>query len=132
MPDTRQRSPSSNGHSTRPTTGWNVVGPAAPNRPRRNAPRGRTPDKQGGSSVQVVALIHFYLPHHRAGSETMLHAMFRALANAGHEAHVVVTSQPEGDDDYSVEGIEVHRAGAGKRTVPRLVASLQPDVLLTH
>ena len=82
--------------------------------------------------MRVVALIHFYLPHHRAGSETMLHAMLRALADAGHEAHVVVTSQPEGDDDYTVEGIKVHRAGMGERVVPRLVASLAPDVLVTH
>lgn len=80
----------------------------------------------------VVALIHFYLPAHRAGSETMLHAMLRALADTGHEPHVVVTSQPEGADDYTVEGIEVHRAGMDERTVPRLVASLAPDVLVTH
>lgn len=82
--------------------------------------------------MRVVALIHFYLPRHRAGSETMLHAMLRSLVDAGHAAHVVVTSQPEGEDDYTVEGIEVHRAGTGERTVPRLVASLGPDVLLTH
>lgn len=82
--------------------------------------------------MRVVALIHFYLPAHRAGSETMLHAMLRALVEAGHSAHVVVTSQPEGDDDYTVDGIEVHRAGTGARTVPALVASLAPDVLVTH
>ncbi|MBM7771232.1 glycosyltransferase involved in cell wall biosynthesis [Actinokineospora baliensis] len=82
--------------------------------------------------MRVVALIHFYLPAHRAGSETMLHALLRALVDAGHDAHVVVTSQPEGDDEYTVDGVRVHRAGAGERTVPRLVASLDPDVLLTH
>jgi hypothetical protein len=82
--------------------------------------------------MRVVALIHFYLPHHRAGSETMLHAMLRALVDAGHKAHVVVTSQPDGADDYVVDGVEVHRAGMDKRTVPRLVASLAPDVLVTH
>lgn len=58
--------------------------------------------------------------------------MLRALADAGHEPHVVVTSQPEGEDDYAVDGIEVHRAGMGARTVPRLVSSLDPDVLVTH
>ncbi|MPZ84003.1 MAG: glycosyltransferase [Actinophytocola sp.] len=82
--------------------------------------------------MRVVALIHFYLPHHRAGSETMIHAMLRALVDAGHDAHVVVTSQPEGVDDYQVDGVVVHRAGTGERTVPRLVASLNPDVLVTH
>lgn len=82
--------------------------------------------------MRVVALIHFYLPHHRAGSETMIHAMLRALVAAGHEAHVVVTSQPEGVDDYQVDGVVVHRAGVGERTVPHLVASLNPDVLVTH
>lgn len=82
--------------------------------------------------MRVVTLIHFYLPHHRAGSETMMHAMLRALADAGHDAHVVVTSQPEGVDDYGVDGVVVHRAGTGERTVPRLVAALAPDVLVTH
>ncbi|MGH3760257.1 glycosyltransferase family 4 protein [Actinophytocola sp.] len=82
--------------------------------------------------MRAVALIHFYLPHHRAGSETMLHAMLRALVDAGHEAHVVVTSQPEGADDYTVDGVAVHRAGTGGRTVPRLVTALEPDVLVTH
>lgn len=62
----------------------------------------------------------------------MLHAMLRALLDAGHEAHIVVTSQPEGDDDYVTEGVQVHRAGTGERTVPRLVAALRPDVLVTH
>ena len=82
--------------------------------------------------MRIVALIHFYLPHHRAGSETMIHAMLRALVDAGHEAHVVVTSQPEGVNDYTVDGVVVHRAGTGERTVPRLVAALAPDVLVTH
>lgn len=61
--------------------------------------------------MRVVALIYFYLPHHRAGSETMLHAMLRALVDAGHEAHIVVTSQPEGNDQYAIDGVQVHRTG---------------------
>lgn len=57
--------------------------------------------------MRAIALIHFYLPHHRTGSETMIHEILRALVDAGHEAHVVATSQPEGVDEYTVDGAVV-------------------------
>lgn len=82
--------------------------------------------------MRVVALIHFYLPRHRAGGEVMMHGLLRALVERKHEVHVVVTKQPEGEDEYSIDGIQVHRAGPGPRTVPALFKQLHPDLVVSH
>ncbi|MFF4607934.1 glycosyltransferase family 4 protein [Streptomyces sp. NPDC001339] len=81
--------------------------------------------------MRVVALVHWYVPFHNAGSETMLHTLLRALVDAGHEAHVVTTSQEEGEAEYVHQGVTVHRAGS-LGTVPELLGSLAPGVLVTH
>lgn len=81
--------------------------------------------------MRVVALVHWYVPYHNAGSETMLHTLLRALADAGHDPHVVTTSQTEGDPEYVHEGITVHRAGP-LGTVPEVLDRLGPDALVTH
>ncbi|MGY0063373.1 glycosyltransferase [Streptomyces sp. LZ34] len=81
--------------------------------------------------MRVVALVHWYVPYHNAGSETMLRTLLRALADAGHAPHVVTTSQEEGDPEYAYEGIPVHRAGP-LGTVPELLDKLSPDALVTH
>ncbi len=82
--------------------------------------------------MRVVALVHWYVPFHNAGSETMLHTLLRALADAGHDPHVVTTSQAEGEPEYEHEGITVHRAGARGGTVPELLDRLAPRALVTH
>jgi glycosyltransferase involved in cell wall biosynthesis len=81
--------------------------------------------------MRFVALVHWYVPYHNAGSETMLHTLLRALADAGHDPHVVTTSQDEGDPEYEHEGIAVHRAGT-RGTVPELLDKLAPQALVTH
>lgn len=80
--------------------------------------------------MRVVALVHFYVPHYMAGSETMLHAMLRAIAARGHEVEVVVTSHDRGPDEYQHEGIRVRRAG--RRTVVELLDEIAPDVVVSH
>ncbi|MFD8336792.1 glycosyltransferase family 4 protein [Streptomyces solisilvae] len=81
--------------------------------------------------MQVVALVHWYTPYHNAGSETTLHTLLRALVDAGHEAHVVTTSQEEGEAEYVHQGVTVHRAGV-LGTVPELLDKLAPAALVTH
>ncbi|MGW3569069.1 glycosyltransferase family 4 protein [Streptomyces sp. NPDC000941] len=81
--------------------------------------------------MRVVALVHWYTPYHNAGSETMLHTLLRALIDAGHEAHVVTTSQGEGEAEYVHQGVTVHRAGV-LGTVPELLDKLAPAALVTH
>nr|WP_206442221.1 glycosyltransferase family 4 protein [Streptomyces boncukensis] len=61
----------------------------------------------------------------------MLHTLLRALADAGHEAHVVTTSQAEGEPEYDHQGVTVHRAGP-LGTVPELLDRLAPAALVTH
>jgi glycosyltransferase involved in cell wall biosynthesis len=80
--------------------------------------------------VRVAALVHFYVPQYMAGSETMLHAMLRALVERGHEAEVVVTSHERGPAEYEHEGIRVRCAG--RRTVVELLDGIAPDVVVSH
>jgi glycosyltransferase involved in cell wall biosynthesis len=79
--------------------------------------------------MRIVALIHFYVPVHMAGSETMLHAMLAALARAGHDVHAVVTCEPEPAEDV-VDGVQVHRRNRVK--ADEAVLALKPDVIVTH
>ncbi|RCV53459.1 glycosyltransferase family 4 protein [Marinitenerispora sediminis] len=80
--------------------------------------------------MRVVALVHYYVPRYMAGSEVMLHAMLRAVADAGHEVEVVVTEHQRGPDEYTHEGVRVQCAG--RRGVVDLLDGLAPDVLVSH
>lgn len=77
--------------------------------------------------MRIVALVHFYVPVHMAGSETMLHAMLAALAAAGHDVHVVVTREAQAPSG-AVDGVQVHRGA----DADALTVSLNPEVLVTH
>lgn len=79
--------------------------------------------------MRIVALVHFYVPVHMAGSETMLHAMLTALATAGHDVHVVVTREL-GERDAVVDGVRVLRRSG--HAADAMVTYLQPDVVVTH
>lgn len=81
--------------------------------------------------MRVAALVHFYVPHYMAGSETMLHAMLRALAQAGHDIEVVVTEHRRGPVEYRHQGVRVRRPVRG-RPVPTLLDEIDPDVLISH
>jgi len=55
--------------------------------------------------MKVLALAHQYVPVRNAGAETMLHGMLSALARAGHDVHVSLSSQVGAP--YTHEGINV-------------------------
>ncbi|MGO4755281.1 glycosyltransferase family 4 protein, partial [Streptomyces sp. 2MCAF27] len=68
----------------------------------------RTPtalDTLQGRSPDVVAWLHFGVPYRRAGSETMLHTMMRALKYAGLDVLVVCSAMPEAPPVWDVEGV---------------------------
>lgn len=69
---------------------------------------------------RVVAVVHYYPPHHRAGAELMVHELLGALARRGHQVEVWATDETE---DAVVDGITVH-AGA-----PEQIAA---DVVVSH
>lgn len=79
--------------------------------------------------MRVVAVVHFYVPVHMAGSETMLHAMLAALVAAGHDVHVVVTREANHRDDV-VDGVHVHRRMG--HAADAKIQHLQPDIIVTH
>lgn len=55
--------------------------------------------------MKVLALAHQYVPVRNAGAETMLHGMLSALARAGHEVHVSLSSQV--GQPYVHDGVRV-------------------------
>lgn len=79
----------------------------------------------------MAALVHYYVPHYMAGSETMLHAMLRALVEAAHEVEVVVTEHQRGPVEYEHEGVRVRCAIRG-HPVPALLDEIAPGVLVSH
>lgn len=66
------------------------------------------PVRVGGPAPEradVVAWLHFGVPHKRAGSETMLHTMLRALSRAGLRVLVVCSAMPEAPPAWEVDGV---------------------------
>lgn len=80
--------------------------------------------------MRIVALVHIYVPHHMAGSETMLHTMLRELVKHDHEVHVVTTKQTAGADVYDHQGVIVHRADGEQ--VREIVDGIGPELLISH
>lgn len=83
-----------------------------------------------GEPVRVVAWVHYGVPYRRAGSETMLHTMMRALKDAGVGVLVVVSSVPEAPPSWEVDGVPyVH---AGPYAAEMLLTRIRPQVVVTH
>lgn len=80
--------------------------------------------------MKITAFVHFSVPYRMAGSETMLHTMLVALAEAGHEV-TCVTSDMEAPQTWQwgpVKGITAKGLTEGERAV--LASS--PDVVVSH
>ncbi|GGQ38574.1 glycosyltransferase family 4 protein [Streptomyces mutabilis] len=56
--------------------------------------------------MNITAVVHYYLPTHRAGAEVMLHELLCPLAARGHRVQVWATDQ-DGPDTV-VDGVHVH------------------------
>lgn len=80
--------------------------------------------------MKIVAWVHFGVPHRRAGSETMLQTMMRALANQGHTVLVVCSAMPEAPATWHVDGVDY--AALDARGAEALVRTLRPDVTVSH
>ncbi|WP_284576842.1 glycosyltransferase family 4 protein [Streptomyces sp. 2P-4] len=93
----------------------------------------RTPipdDPLAGQPVKVVAWIHYGVPYRRAGSETMLHTMMRALKAAGLPVLVVCSSMPDSPPSWEVDGVPYVRLGT--QPAELFLTGMRPDVLITH
>lgn len=80
--------------------------------------------------MKITAFVHFSVPYRMAGSETMLHAMLAALAEAGHEV-LCVTSDMEAPRTWTwgpVRGIACSDLADGERAV----VESRPDVVISH
>ncbi|MER6632319.1 glycosyltransferase family 4 protein [Streptomyces sp. NPDC000987] len=87
-------------------------------------------DPLAGEPVKAVAWIHYGVPYRRAGSETMLHTMMRALRDAGMGVLVVCSSMPEAPPSWEVDGVPYLHLGP--RAAELLFRSMRPQVMVTH
>ncbi|MER7477446.1 glycosyltransferase family 4 protein [Streptomyces sp. NPDC126510] len=87
-------------------------------------------DPLAGEPVKVVAWIHFGVPYRRAGSETMLQTMMRALRDAGMGVLVVCSSMPEAPPSWEVDGVPYLHLGP--HAAELLFRSMRPQVMVTH
>ncbi|HEX5525162.1 MAG TPA: glycosyltransferase family 4 protein [Pedococcus sp.] len=83
--------------------------------------------------MRVLAMFHAYVPTHGAGAEGMAHGMLRHLVRQGHEVDVVLSKvDPTVPEDYTFEGVRVHRY-RGKTQVPEMLStSNQAHVIVCH
>jgi glycosyltransferase involved in cell wall biosynthesis len=80
--------------------------------------------------VEVVAWVHYGVPYRRAGSETMLHTMMRALHQAGRRVLVACSDMPEAPDVWRVDGVPyTHVQG---RFGEAFLRTLGARVVVTH
>jgi glycosyltransferase involved in cell wall biosynthesis len=80
--------------------------------------------------MKIAVFPHFYIPYRNAGSETMLHAMCKALIQAGHEVVVWATVLPEAPPYYEYEGVPVYATNVvyGRQQIK----AWKPDVIVSH
>lgn len=80
--------------------------------------------------LKIAVFVHFYVPYRCAGSETMLHAMVKALQTQGHEIRVIATVLPEAPTRYEYEGVDVIATNViyGRQNIE----TWKPDVIVSH
>lgn len=78
--------------------------------------------------MRVLGLVHQYIPVRCAGAESHIHAMLRALADAGHRVDVVLSSQR--GEPYDYEGVHVWPAVETRTDVHPYLT--QADLIVTH
>lgn len=81
--------------------------------------------------MKIAALVHFAVPFRNAGSETMLHALLKALQAAGHDVTVVTTDTPQAPQHYRWDGLP-GLSRPGPRPAAEEVRRLAPDVVITQ
>ncbi|WP_086859889.1 glycosyltransferase family 4 protein [Streptomyces milbemycinicus] len=85
---------------------------------------------QQSPTPDVVAWIHFGVPYRRAGSETMLHTMMRALKDAGLDVLVVCSAMPEAPPSWEADGIPY--AALDPLAADGAIRSMRPRILVSH
>ncbi|WP_413808116.1 glycosyltransferase family 4 protein [Streptomyces sp. OE57] len=113
----------------RPTAAARRPAPAPAPAPVRPAPTLSVPGEVP-SRVQVAAWVHFGVPYRRAGSETMLHTMMRALHQAGVSVAVVCSNMPEAPASWQVDGVPYLHADA--EAAEDFLRTAGPRVVVTH
>ncbi|MFI7467421.1 glycosyltransferase [Nonomuraea sp. NPDC049646] len=81
-------------------------------------------------AVGVVAWVHYGVPYRRAGSETMLHTMMRALHQAGLRTLVIVSEVPEAPARYQVDGVGYAQLPPEQAVAE--IRAISPHVVITH
>lgn len=69
---------------------------------------GQVVTRRAAGALRVGALVHMYPPHHNAGAEHMLHAIFSGLVSLGVDCRVAVESPSVRTPfDYTLDGVRV-------------------------
>lgn len=81
--------------------------------------------------MKITAVVHWYVPHRNAGSETMLHAMLSYLASRGHEVECLVTDEPTTRGTVeTVDGVRV--VSLSKLDVRTRIRDHRPNLVISH
>lgn len=81
--------------------------------------------------MRILAYVHGYIPHLPAGSETMLHEMFRALEAAGHTVAILSTDIRVPAGVYGLDRIPVYHRHPFA-AADHFLEAWAPDVIVSH
>ncbi|MCX5261779.1 glycosyltransferase [Streptomyces canus] len=99
-------------------------------RPADLEPVGAPPAALHERSPDVVAWIHFGVPYQRAGSETMIHTMMRALKDEGLDVLVMCSAMPEAPPLWDVDGVTYTQLTPP--AADAAIRSMRPRILVSH
>lgn len=80
--------------------------------------------------MHVIAMAHSYLTGRKAGSEVMLHALLRSLAQKGHTVEAVITDSQDRGHPADLEG--VHVRPLQRPDAMRYIQEHRPDVVVSQ
>lgn len=85
--------------------------------------------------LKIMVMVHWYLPGHAGGAETMLHSLLRPLVERGHTVDVLEGWEPPTDrpgyltEDHVLDGVNVHPHKDRNDPLPYL---RDADLIITH
>jgi glycosyltransferase involved in cell wall biosynthesis len=107
-----------------------ACGSLARGRPGAGRPKRRPAPAPPVREADAIAWVHFGVPYRRAGSETMLHTMMRALQGAGLAVLVICSAMPKAPTAWEVD--EVPYRALAPHDAQALLRTVRPKTVITH
>lgn len=82
--------------------------------------------------MHILAIVDYYASYRRAGSETFLHELLKALGSAGHRVSVLATAHNGTPQQVTFERVEVNKSAPDVVELRAFTRLMQPDLIITQ